>query len=599
MPSSINIRGNTFFAPSVVIDTKNELVAPSALEKSLAIFGEFFQLEKGVVYTFDKSSGLTIEEMFPQIDKIRNYEKIWKNPIKDYDGQAQKLSFINCAETTQASTTIDTAVGALDGAIFGARYWGRDGNRVQIRLETPSTPTSDAQGIGLSAIGEKFYRIYIKAPGFNEGRAIKRSYGYANQLKLTYTDLSGGARTCAISCLDGVLSLSVQGQTTETFNLDDYLTNDDLKLAIEAYGSEHNVQFTVQVQGWDVQPKYLDEFASEVLDSGDNKLFHGHAYALISGLQGEVTLPIELDDYVSSRYRLLEGASDDAAGANPTFLTLSGGAQSDITNLDYQEVLSDSEIKIKKFTTIACESTSATVHGYIKNFVEDRDLNQLETNAYVPCGTGAEDYDEIWATYVLPNQSNRLTVIAQAITSYVNWRGVSIPGSVATAAFYAMCMQGALPIAEPITRKQPNFENTIQGWNREFDKHNLVRKGIFAFALDETDNIACIRSITTYLKDNLAQNVEISARESIDASNRDIRMFLTAELGSKILSSSKDKLKGLTGQRLRFQVDNGIIKGFKVTAVNIIDDTAFIEYDVQIVKSLNFIKITNTIRENV
>lgn len=597
MPSSINLRGVTFHAPSVVVDTKNELVAPSALEKSLAIFGEFPQLEKGKCYTFDKSNGLTIEEMYPQIDKIRNYETIWKNPIKDYDGQAQKLSFINCAVTVQADVDVNIKGGGTVGASFKSRYWGRDGNRVQVRIETPDTPTSDAAGIGLSETGDAYYRILVKAPGFNNGRSISRKYGYSNQIKLTFTDLTA-ARTCAISCLSGVLSLSVQGQTTETFNLSEYLTNDDLKAAIEAYGSVHNVRFDVEVRGWNAKPAELDEFASETLDSGEFKLFHAHAYALISGLSREVTLPIQLE-YASDRYRLLTGAADDASLATKTFLTLSGGSQSAITNLDYQQVLTDPEILIKKFTTVTCEATNATVHGYIKNYVEARFNNQLETNAIVGAGDGTLSLDEVYSTYVLPNQSERLSVVAQSITSYVNWKQISVSGDVSTLAVFAMCMQGGLPIAEPLTRKRPNFENTLQGWQREFDKHSVVRKGILGFCLDEADQIACIRGITTHLRDNLTQDVEISARESIDASNRDIRAFLTAQLGTKILSSSKDVLRGLTGQRLKFHVDQGIIKAFKVTGVNIVDDTAFIEYDVAIVKPLNFIKITNTIRENI
>lgn len=597
MPSSINIRGTTFHAPSVVIDTKNELVAPSALEKSLAIFGEFPQLEKGVCYTFDKSNGLTIEEMFPQVDKIRNYEKIWKQSIKDYDGQAQKLSFINCAENVQADVDVKDSLNAVTASTIGARYWGRDGNRVQVRIETPDTPTSDAAGIGLDA-DDQYYRIIMKAPGFNGAREIVRKYGYASQIKLTYTDTTGGARTCEVSCLDGVLTLSVQGQSSEQFILSEYLTNDDLKAAIEAFGSQYSVQFSVRVMGWDAKPEQLDEFAVETLDSGDVQTFHAHAYALISGLSREVTLPIELS-YANDRYRLLLGADDDASSATKAFLSLSGGSQSDIVNVDYQEVLTDPEILIKKFTTVTCEATNATVHSYIMNFVEDRYNNQIETNAIVPAGDGSLSLDNVYASYVLPNQSSRLSVVAQSITSYTNWKNINVPGSVSTLAVFAMCMQGALPIAEPMTRKRPNFENTLQGWKREYDKHSVVRKGILGFCLDETDQIACIRGITTHLRDNLTQDVEISARESIDASNRDIRMFLTSQLGTKILSSSKDVLRLLTSQRLAFHVERGIIKAFRLTGVSIVDDTAFIEYDVAIVKPLNFIKITNTIRESI
>ena len=55
MPSFISFRGRRYYDPSVVIDVNNNLITPSAGEKSLCVVGNFPVLPKGVTHTFGPS----------------------------------------------------------------------------------------------------------------------------------------------------------------------------------------------------------------------------------------------------------------------------------------------------------------------------------------------------------------------------------------------------------------------------------------------------------------------------------------------------------------------------------------------------------------
>lgn len=598
MPSSIVYKGEIFSAPSVVIDTQNERVAPSDLEKSIAIFGAFPQLQQNEVYTFDKSTGLTVEELYPQVSTIRNIDKLWKQPIKNFDGQAQKLSLINVAANTQASVNLKKKNdNTTNVAQLKARLWGLQGNSVQVRIEDPSTPTANGFPTDLSASGTKYYRIFVIAPGFNNGLAQKRVAGAGNQIKISCADLGVGSdRTCAITCENGVLSIAVQGQSAKTYTLSEYGSHDDLKAAVEAdLNGPNSYSVTITVTGYSSVPSELDEFSSSVAD-GASLNCHAHTAALYKALELSATFPAQLS-LTDNRYRLIQGSAVAISDAL-AFSQLAGGTESAVQNSDYYDAFNNESIKIKKFTTVAIQSNEAEVHGFLADFLNDREINQLETNGVAPAGDGTYTIDNVYDEYIVPNQSYRLSIVAQKI-KYSDYKGISRTGDVWETAALIAFMQGALPIAEPITRKLPNIINTVEAWNRENDKHELARKSITAICLNENSDLQVIRGLSTWLRDNLLQNTEISARESIDASNRDIRAFLTGELGTKILSSTKDRLKLLTSERLKFHIDRGIIKDFKITNVTITGDTCFIDYNVAVVTPLNFIKITNTIVQNV
>lgn len=586
MPSFQTFKGRQYFAPAVIVDTKNELVAPPPLGKSLAIFGDFPELEASKVYTFTTSGTASIEELYPRVTKLRNYNKFWKNSIVDVDGQAEAISFINCGTNTQAAADVDQASQAVTGASFKSRYWGTAGNRFAFRLETPDSTTTDPAGIRLALDGN-YYRVRTWAPGL--GSDVRYEFGYPSQLQLEVRD-AVGANGAQITCASGILTIDPDDGDAETFTLADFGSVDDLVDAINNTVWGGDAVITAVALGYDVEPKYYDEF-DESLADGDDQVIYAHNRALELGLESIADSAVLID--FSDRYRYLAPTGGDSSAANPTKVTLSGGTQTLASASSYSTVLSSPEILGKDFTTCVIESTTASVHSQFKNYITESELNQKERNGWIPAPSDLS-ISSIFGQYVNPLKSPRLSVVGQDII-YTDYQGNRKTGTTVDCAVLMACIQGAVSIAQPLTSIIPNIIDTSEAWNREQDADSLVRKGIVAIRLNINNELSIIRSITSYLKDNVLYNCEVSVRESGDASARDIRRFLTSELGSKITSATKDKLKQLAEERLRLHRDQGIIFGFKNVKVNIVGDAAYIEYDVALNDGLNFIKITANI----
>lgn len=587
MPSFQTFKGRQYFAPAVIVDTKNELVAPPPLGKSIAIFGDFPQLESSKVYTFTQGGAASIEEIYPQVSKLRNYNSFWKNPIADIDGQAEAISFINCGGNTQASADVNQSSVATTGATFKARYWGIAGNSFAFRLETPDSTTTDASGIRLSA-DDKYYRIRTFAPGL--GSDVRYEFGYPSQLQLAVSD-SVGSAGASIECAQGVLSIDPADGDAVEFILSDFGSVDDLVDAINNTVWTGDCVITASALGYDVEPQYYDEFAENVAD-GESIDCYAHNRALELGLASIPDCAIELS-FTDGRYRYLEATSGDSAASIPTKVTLSGGTESAATPSTYGAIFIDPEILGKDFTTCVVESTSASVHAQLKNYLDESELRQKERNGWVPAPADLS-INSVFGQYVNPLKSPRISVVAQEIT-YLDAKGNIKAGTTSDCAVLMACIQGAVSLSQPITSIIPNIVDTSEAWNREQDADLLVRKGIVAIRLNVNNELSVIRSITSWLKDNELYNCEVSVRESGDASARDLRRYLTSELGSKITSATKDKLRQLAQERLTLHRDQGIIFGFKNVKVNISGDAAFIEYDVALSNPLNFIRVTANI----
>ena len=600
MPSFISFKGRQYFAPSVIVDVKNELVAPPPLGKSLAVFGDFPQLEKGKVYTFTQGGSATIEDLYPKVSKLRNIEKFWKQSLT-VEGQANALSFINVQPVTQAD---DDRLGDDDAngvdlssttvATFQARFWGRDGNNVSYNLSTPTT-TPSGDSINLAADDEDlgYYRLTMFAPAVSS-EPIVREAGYPNILSITFTDDQSADQDATITIADGNFRIQCVDGLDETIILDDLQNLDDLKTTIENIDQ----RFAVTIQNYSVFPRQLDEgiftFDDDVaVNTPVTVAFHAHARALEEMIANETSLPIEIT-YADGRYRLLEGDANDTIRSR-----LSGGSETASTSADYSGIFADSAIISKDFTTCVIESTTPAVHVQFKNYLNESELSQKERNGWVPAAENLS-IDSINGTYILPLNDKRLSVVGQSLT-YIDWKGNRAEGTCFETALLLACMQGGVKAGYPLTQVAPNQNSLVvetqESWDRdaEASKHKLVRKGIVGLSLNNNNSLVIIRSNTTYLKDNELFNCEVSVRESIDASVRDLRNYLTAELGKAITAGTKDRLKLLTQQRLGLHRDQGIILGFKNVEVSISSDVAYINYDVALTDSQNFIKITANI----
>jgi hypothetical protein len=600
MPSFISLKGRQYYAPSVIVDVKNELVAPPPLGKSLAVFGDFPQLEKGKVYTFTQGGSATLEDLYPKVAKLRNIEKFWKQSLS-VDGQANALSFINVQPVTQAEDDRlgdDDANGvdlsATTTATFKSRFWGRGGNNVSYNLSTPST-TPSGDSINLAANDEDlgYYRLTMFAPAVSS-EPIVREAGYPNILSITYTDDNAADQNATITIADGNFTIVTDDGLNETIILDELQNLDDLKTTIENIDQ----RFAVTIQNYSVFPRQLDEGVFEfdddvAVNTPVTVAFHAHARALEEMIANETSLPVEIS-YADDRYRLLEGDTDDTIRSR-----LSGGTESASTSTDYSGIFADSAIISKDFTTCVIESTTPAVHLQFKNYLNESELSQKERNGWVPAAENLS-IDSINGTYVLPLNDKRLSVVGQSLT-YIDFKGNRAEGTCFETALLLACMQGSVKAGQALSLTAPNQNSLVvetqENWNRDADaaKHKLVRKGIVGLSLNNNNSLVVVRSITSYLKDNELFNCEVSVRESIDASVRDLRSFLTSELGRSITSATKDRLKLLTQQRLSIHREQAIILGFKNVEVVVSGDTAFINYDVALTDPQNFIKATANI----
>ena len=245
------------------------------------------------------------------------------------------------------------------------------------------------------------------------------------------------------------------------------------------------------------------------------------------------------------------------------------------------------------FLTITCLSDDIDVHLALKAHIDDCITSSRFRNGWV--GTpAAQDIATISGLYVNLLNSPHISVVGQSIS--IDKGGLIDPK---WTALFMMCMQGALPAGEPLTRKIPNIISTSEVWNRDrkTDIEEAIKKGIVVIHKDVTDEFRVARSITTYKKDNLSVNCEVSARESANICVLDLQKFLLNQVGSKILLSSKNRLESLANQRLIEQRNLGFIKDFRNVVVTINADTANISFDLAVVEPLNFIKITANVRQ--
>lgn len=588
MPSSITSRGKTFFAPQTVVDVRNELVNPGALGKSLAVFGDYPQLEQNKVHTF-RAGGLGISDLYPTVGRLRDLEKIYKEPF-DLATPATALSIINVATTAQASIA--------DLSTFGtwkAKKFGIDGNSVQYVLEDPDTVNGDGN---LSARGD-YYRLRVKAPGYNGNLEFEVTVGGEDMLELIFEDDQAGQNDCVVTIANGNLNLAFDAVSAD-FTLSDYATMDDLAAAMDAI----DPRLAVEAVNFSFSPEKLDEVVLTLSDAANAEVIgylHAHTAALhqvVEQLESGSDFPLKLE-LSGDRYRLMEGDADVAGGFSANARILSGGSQSAAYDGNYSTCFLLTDILNKDFTSCMVESTSTTAHGYLKTYLESSASNQKERNGYVPAPVN-QTLSQYFSLYSRPLNSPSISVVIQG-AKWKNHRGALTSGSspLATAdmAMFLMCMQGSLDIAVPMTGKIPKIENTVEAYDRDtVEDRNLVAKySLLGVALDSNNSLSVIRGLTSWRKDNLTQNVEISSKECVDASSRDIRAFVTAELGTQVVEGSAQRLKSLVTNRLAFQRDRGIIRAFANVSVSITNDIANVDYEIAVIAPLNFIKISAVI----
>lgn len=621
MPSSIINNGGTFFQPgvysSIIVDRENNVELGA---KNLAVVGAFPELEPNDAKAYKVLRGYSIQDYIPALSTaLKQVESIWKNTIppelSPNASSSTSITYINAQQSTQAlkghfvgsayrDITTDSQIGN-----FKSKIWGRKGNQTTISIVKSA-------GSNLRIIGKAL-----------NGAEVALDYDTEYNDIMTLTNKSG--QELAIRIKDRKLSVCKSDDIAETPHaliaevlLEEYETIGDLFNALIAtglFGTGLETDGTAsQAKFFGLLPKQLDElrgstnlatdgdfdFAQSnlqdigVLDAAmDNflKVAAAGTVTLTACTQGIIDLiNVKGADILPFEYQIND-ENKRVPYANQIAIAddlLTGGADGDIPDAaDYETALA--ACVDQDFLTITCLSSDIDVHLKLKDHIAESITASRFRNGW--CGAAAfQDLNTISSLHVNLLNSPHLSVVGQNL---ITTKNQTLPPM--WLALFLMCMQGALPVGEPLTRKIPNLLNTTELWNRDrkSDIEEAIRKGVVVVHKDINDDFRIARGITTWKKDNLSVNCEVSARESANYCVLDLQKFLLSQIGSKVLASSKGKIESLANSRLIAQRDLGFIKDFRNVKVTVVADTAQIEFDLAVVEPLNFIKITANVRQ--
>lgn len=560
MPSSITYRGTRLFEPSVVVDVVNQLDTSGQLgAKNLCVVGDFPILKPATAYKFGKDSAFDLTEVYPMDATLLTLDKIYKSALANLSGISNSITYVSANQSTAASFDLQSS--ASSAMILNSTYYGAQGNNIRLQLDDPST----LPGV-LSATAD-YYKLSIRAPWQDQDGEFL--IDGANQLQVT---LAVGDQLEITSAQNLVYTPS--GAAAQTFALSDYSRMDELVAVLPAVLAPIALTFS--------DPSKLDvmDFTNGTA-APVNKVLHAHTAELISVIESFSDLPFTVS--LVGGYEVLDSFVYVAptSGAN-------GGAPTSSNYTDALAVVENSDI-----TTITLLSTDAAHHILLKSHIELAKIAGRERNAYVGAIAGTS-LANIYTANVLPLDDVAMSVCGQSII-FSDHKGARRTEGPEYLAYMLMCAQGALPPAEPLTRKALNIFDTTEAWNRERDSNAVAQKSVIAIKLGASNELEVIRSLTSWRKDNLSVNTEISARESINTCVRELRKFLSSELGTRIKNTTVSRVKNLTKQRLSDMRDLGAIQDFKNIVIRRTADTVFIDFDVALIEPLNFIRITANI----
>jgi len=561
MPTSITYRGKRLFEPSVVVNVVNTLAAEPGLgAKKLCVVGNFPILKKNTPVSFN-TGAYELSEVYPMDATLLTLDKIWKSALATVDGVSTSMTYVSANQSTAAEFQIDSeAIGDSDILKLTSTYYGTVGNDIRIKLEDPDANAE------LNDAGP-YYKLTVRAPWFDSDAVYEIDGGSKLQVSLEDGD------TLAITGSKQLVYTPSGGGASQTFDLTAYTRMDELVAVLPEVLNPIALSFS--------KPEELDviDYASV----GQNDLvLHAHTAELVQTINEFDSIPFEAE--LSGGYLLMD--QFDLAG--PTTLGVDGGAITDAQYADAFAAVENSDI-----TSITILSDEADHHALLKGHIELALIAGRERNGFVgaPLNTSIAD---LYSGYVLKMNDARISVCGQGITFTDHKGGRRVEGP-EYLAFMMMCAQGALPPSEPLTRKAINIFETTEVWDREKDSNSLAQKSILGIKLGVNNQLEVIRGLTSWRKDNLSVNTEISTKESIDTCVRDLRKFLNLQLGTRITRTTQDKVKALTKRRLSEMRDAAIIQDFKNIKLRREGDTIFIDFDVALIEPLNFIRITANI----
>lgn len=646
MPTSIFFNGERRFRPNVYTRIINNLGAANGLATgNIAIVGDFPQLKQATPVTF--SNALDFNDFFRETNQdLVKLGKLMFNPL-DVDGSITSLTVVSMNDATVAKFE-DNGLKVL------SRLYGIDGNRIKVAI---SANADDAElydikvfdGVieveSIEGIGEGNIASvsYTKAAGNAETFSTVNMINDDSRLSIQGLILGAGAVVntgqnfvnAAAPCVSNISLSCTNDQTADmTFNIVGLgesgqavgesitIPNGTLSSATfitTAVFSE--ISSITKTAGGNLIGNLsvsLDIFSADHVDSPNIEDRLNEIVALNGDLSGDfaITAPAAITaggdlDAVAVRIDVTAGnltadlkyiiewlngsayvsAERLSVGSAPSLTTtrLTGGSKdsapvaSDWTTAFTSIKRSDLNIVVP-FSSETAVAQQAQTHA-----LEAAQEAGFERNVWFGTAAGSSIANTFAVAKTLNDRN--IAITNQSITV----EGVSLDPKFTACLFAAM--QGATPIAEPLTRKRPLaiVTATSEGFQREDQADLAIRRGIVFFADPSNTGLRVERSVTTWLKDDNPVYSEVSANESLNFTVRQVRLATQSQIGTKIVSGKKGDVERVVTNALVSLKTNGIIRDFADLSVNLIGDTANVAFSVATVEPLNFITITTTV----
>ena len=214
-----------------------------------------------------------------------------------------------------------------------------------------------------------------------------------------------------------------------------------------------------------------------------------------------------------------------------------------------------------------------------------------ECNGWVGMAAGVSKTDVATRTASLNTRHVALAAQEIQITDHT---GATVWVSPLYQSLMLAAMQASTPIGTPLTRKIANVLDVRSDstWDADNDAEELLGSGLAFFTTDRL-GFKVERSITTYQTDDNPVFSEVSANESLYTSVRDLRENLDTQIGNPAVQSTAAVIRALAKDRLRYQVDNDIIKAFngKSLTVEDVGDVFVVSCEIAVIEPVNFVLV--------
>ena len=650
MPSSIFFNGQRRFRPSVYARVVNNLGDTSApATGNIAIVGDFPQLKQATPVRFTRQSDL-VDYFRGTNGEVSDLAELMFKPL-DGEGAPTSLTFVGVGESTQASLT-------NNGLKIKSRLWGADGNRLSVKIDANAndadlydievrnggTSVESVAGLGDGVVAsltytaaqanEFFTGMELSADGDLEVNGL---VACGNALVIGGADLFNGADSLAAGPLTITIDTNQAAESTLTFEgLDEAgaVASEVVTIGAAAQAGDSFVT-TTKFSLLNNSSSAAAQFAGALTISVP---VFSKALADVSNLETELNAIVDLNNDLTGSFAaslpatILKGSDLDKLSATTcfgaaaelkadlksilawldgssfvegerltantapstasTFSRLSGGSRDlaisagdwttaldSIKRLDINILVPFTETQANQAQALESAVEAAEEAGYERNVWAGTSANQTIANAFAN-----------WSK--LFNDRN----VAVAVQS-IQFDGRTLSPKFTAALFAAI--QGATPIAEPLTRKSPTslVTATVENFDREAEAELALRRGLVILADPNGTGLRIERSVTTWMKDDNPIYSEVSANESMNNCIREVRAALQAEIGTRITSAKAGDVKRVAQNTLNDLKKNGLIADYRDLSVDLTGDVANVVFSVAAIEPLNFITVTaNVVR---